>query len=36
MGVGDAMTFSVFVAFWAVSILFVITPGADWKVLLNG
>ncbi|UVL38449.1 LysE family translocator [Pseudomonas sp. B21-040] len=24
------MTFSVFVAFWAVSILFVITPGADW------
>ncbi|MFS2197197.1 LysE family translocator [Pseudomonas sp. Pseusp3] len=29
------MTFSVFVAFWAVSILFVITPGADWAYAIS-
>jgi threonine/homoserine/homoserine lactone efflux protein len=34
-GVGDAMTFSVFAAFWAVSILFVITPGADWAYAIS-
>jgi threonine/homoserine/homoserine lactone efflux protein len=32
---GDAMTFSMFVAFWAVSILFVITPGADWAYAIS-
>lgn len=32
---GDAMTFSVFAAFWAVSILFVITPGADWAYAIS-
>lgn len=30
-----AMTLSVFVAFWAVSILFVITPGADWAYAIS-
>jgi threonine/homoserine/homoserine lactone efflux protein len=34
-GVGSAMNFSVFVAFWAVSILFVITPGADWAYAIS-
>ncbi len=34
-GVGDAMTFSVFAAFWAVSILFVLTPGADWAYAIS-
>lgn len=34
-GVGDAMTFNVFAAFWAVSILFVITPGADWAYAIS-
>ncbi|WP_166220835.1 LysE family translocator [Pseudomonas atagonensis] len=29
------MTFSVFAAFWAVSILFVITPGADWAYAIS-
>ncbi|PNB70799.1 lysine transporter LysE [Pseudomonas sp. GW456-E7] len=29
------MTFSVFVAFWAVSILFIITPGADWAYAIS-
>ncbi|EJM50849.1 MULTISPECIES: LysE family translocator [unclassified Pseudomonas] len=29
------MTLSVFVAFWAVSILFVITPGADWAYAIS-
>lgn len=29
------MTFSVFIAFWAVSILFVITPGADWAYAIS-
>ncbi|BCX67581.1 LysE family translocator [Pseudomonas izuensis] len=29
------MTFSVLVAFWAVSILFVITPGADWAYAIS-
>ena len=29
------MTFSIFVAFWAVSILFVITPGADWAYAIS-
>lgn len=29
------MTSSVFVAFWAVSILFVITPGADWAYAIS-
>jgi threonine/homoserine/homoserine lactone efflux protein len=29
------MTFSVFVAFWAVSMLFVITPGADWAYAIS-
>ena len=29
------MTFGVFVAFWAVSILFVITPGADWAYAIS-
>jgi len=33
--VGSAMTFSVFAAFWAVSILFVITPGADWAYAIS-
>lgn len=33
--VACAMTFSVFVAFWAVSILFVITPGADWAYAIS-
>ena len=32
---GDAMTFSVFAAFWVVSILFVITPGADWAYAIS-
>lgn len=35
MGAGGAMTFSVFAAFWAVSILFVITPGADWAYAIS-
>jgi len=34
-GAGSAMTFSVFVAFWAVSILFIITPGADWAYAIS-
>ncbi|MGF6108920.1 LysE family translocator [Pseudomonas frederiksbergensis] len=29
------MTLSIFVAFWAVSILFVITPGADWAYAIS-
>ena len=29
------MTFSVFVAFWAVSMLFIITPGADWAYAIS-
>jgi threonine/homoserine/homoserine lactone efflux protein len=29
------MTFSVFVAFWAVSFLFVVTPGADWAYAIS-
>ncbi|MBV7565745.1 LysE family translocator [Pseudomonas sp. PDM27] len=29
------MTFSVFVAFWAVSILFIVTPGADWAYAIS-
>lgn len=29
------MTWSVLVAFWAVSILFVITPGADWAYAIS-
>jgi len=29
------MTLSVFIAFWAVSILFVITPGADWAYAIS-
>ncbi|MND41030.1 Leucine efflux protein [compost metagenome] len=29
------MTISVFVAFWAVSILFIITPGADWAYAIS-
>ncbi|PLP89481.1 lysine transporter LysE [Pseudomonas sp. FFUP_PS_473] len=29
------MTFSVVVAFWAVSILFIITPGADWAYAIS-
>lgn len=29
------MTLSMFVAFWAVSILFVITPGADWAYAIS-
>ncbi|MBV6823611.1 LysE family translocator [Pseudomonas sp. PD9R] len=29
------MTLSVFAAFWAVSILFVITPGADWAYAIS-
>jgi threonine/homoserine/homoserine lactone efflux protein len=29
------MTFSMFVTFWAVSILFVITPGADWAYAIS-
>lgn len=29
------MTFSVFAAFWAVSILFIITPGADWAYAIS-
>lgn len=33
--VGDAMTLSAFAAFWAVSILFVITPGADWAYAIS-
>jgi len=32
---GGAMTLSIFVAFWAVSILFVITPGADWAYAIS-
>ncbi|MDB0191320.1 lysine transporter LysE, partial [Acinetobacter baumannii] len=24
------MAFNIFIAFWSVSILFIITPGADW------
>jgi threonine/homoserine/homoserine lactone efflux protein len=34
-GAGSVMTFSVFVAFWAVSILFIITPGADWAYAIS-
>jgi threonine/homoserine/homoserine lactone efflux protein len=34
-GTGEAMTLSVFIAFWAVSILFVITPGADWAYAIS-
>jgi threonine/homoserine/homoserine lactone efflux protein len=34
-GMGSAMTLSIFVAFWAVSILFVITPGADWAYAIS-
>ncbi len=29
------MTISVFIAFWAVSFLFVITPGADWAYAIS-
>ena len=29
------MTLSVFVAFWAVSMLFIITPGADWAYAIS-
>lgn len=29
------MTLSIFIAFWAVSILFVITPGADWAYAIS-
>ncbi|QXO45190.1 LysE family translocator [Morganella morganii] len=29
------MALSIFVAFWAVSILFVITPGADWAYAIS-
>lgn len=29
------MNLSVFIAFWAVSILFVITPGADWAYAIS-
>jgi threonine/homoserine/homoserine lactone efflux protein len=29
------MTFSVFAAFWAVSILFILTPGADWAYAIS-
>ncbi|EJM76123.1 LysE family translocator [Pseudomonas sp. GM55] len=29
------MTLSIFVAFWAVSILFVITPGPDWAYAIS-
>ncbi|MCY1414281.1 Homoserine/homoserine lactone efflux protein [compost metagenome] len=29
------MSFSVFVAFWAVSFLFIITPGADWAYAIS-
>lgn len=32
---GSAMTLSVFAAFWAVSMLFVITPGADWAYAIS-
>lgn len=29
------MTFAIFAAFWAVSILFVITPGVDWAYVIS-
>ena len=29
------MSFNAFIAFWAVSILFVITPGADWAYAIS-
>ncbi|MFH7572464.1 LysE family translocator, partial [Pseudomonas syringae pv. tagetis] len=29
------MTLSGFVAFWAVSLLFIITPGADWTYAIS-
>jgi len=32
---GSVMTFSVFAAFWAVSFLFVITPGVDWAYAIS-
>jgi threonine/homoserine/homoserine lactone efflux protein len=35
MGAGDGMSLSTFAAFWAMSILFVITPGADWAYAIS-
>lgn len=35
MAVGSPMSLSVFVTFWAVSVLFVITPGADWAYAIS-
>lgn len=29
------MAFNIFIAFWSVSILFIITPGADWAYAIS-